>query len=149
MVAALIQTASVAAPKISSIVKENFGPKHWIFPKFCQNIQKFGKNYNFKILTKRKISESIVYVISQLIFSGGREIAGKEAKYCQVSQNFMQNFGKILWVQYFTKIAILQTAARLSWSVPYIMWVLHCCYNMLARSYSRCTPDLSELTIWS
>jgi len=54
-----------------------------IFPKFFHNIQKFGKNCNFKMLTKIKISESIVYVISQVIFLGGREIAlRKEAKYC-------------------------------------------------------------------
>jgi len=42
-----------------------------------------------------KISESIVYVISQLIFLGGREIAHKEAKYCRkFRQNFRQNFGE-------------------------------------------------------
>jgi len=42
---------------------------------FCKNIQKFDQNCDFKILTKIKISERIVYVISQIIFLGGREIA--------------------------------------------------------------------------
>jgi len=58
-------TSSVAARKISSIFQgkfcENCGPKGWIFPKFCHNIPNFGKNCSFKILTKKKISESIVY----------------------------------------------------------------------------------------
>jgi len=39
--------SSIAAPKISSIFqeefRESFGPKDWIFPKSCHNIQNFGK----------------------------------------------------------------------------------------------------------
>jgi len=75
---------SVAAPKISSIFlglfRQNFGFKDWIFSKFCHYIQNLGKNCNFKILTKMKVSESIVYAISPHIFWEGRELAPKEAE---------------------------------------------------------------------
>jgi len=74
---------SVASQKILSIFqgkfRENFGPKDRIFAKFWHNIQNFGKNCNFKLFTKMKISESVVYVISQIIF-GGREIAQEGGK---------------------------------------------------------------------
>jgi len=40
-----------------------------------QQYSTFRKNCNFKILTNMKLLESIVYIISKLIFLGGREIA--------------------------------------------------------------------------
>jgi len=40
------------------------------FQKQFHNILNFGENCNFKIWTKMKLLESIVYVISQLIFWG-------------------------------------------------------------------------------
>jgi len=67
---------SVPAPKVLWIFQgkfhENFGPKNLIFLKLCHNIPDFCKKNNFKvyfqILTKMKILESTVYVISQQIF---------------------------------------------------------------------------------
>jgi len=47
------------------------------FQNFATNFQNFDKNCNFKLFIKMKISESIVYVISQQKFVGGREIAQK------------------------------------------------------------------------
>jgi len=95
---------SVAALKILSIFqgkfRKSFGPEYSIFPKFCHNIQNFGKNCQFKILTKIKIPESTVYVISQLVFWGkGKEIAEERGNILpKVSPCFAerQNFGKIL-----------------------------------------------------
>jgi len=120
---------SVAALKISSIFegkfRENFGLKDWIFPKFCHNIHNFGKNCNFKILKKMKISKSKVYVISQLIFLGGREIR-KEAKYCRkFGQNFRQNFGKMFRVQNFTKTATLKMGNIIPPHLAYMFEVIN------------------------
>jgi len=82
-----LQNFSVAAPKISSIFQgkfpENFGPKDWIFQKFFHNIQNFGKCCNFKMLTKIKISESKVCVISQGNSSGRMRINCESSKFHQ------------------------------------------------------------------
>jgi len=76
--------------------RENIDPKNEMFPKFCHNIQNFSKNCNFKILTKMKILESIVYVISQLFFwgkeitRGGGEILPKVLP--KLKAKFWENF---------------------------------------------------------
>jgi len=77
----------------------DFSPKDCIFQKLCTIFQSFGKYLNLKLLAYMKILESIVglYVISQLVFIGGREIGQQrskilrkvKAKFCEskISQN--------------------------------------------------------------
>jgi len=60
---------------------------------FCHNIQNFGKNCNFKILTKMKISESIKYVISQLFFWEQWNSSGRRRN---TAESFAKTLGKIL-----------------------------------------------------
>jgi len=86
-----------AAPTILSTFQgkfcENFDTKDWIFPKFCHNIQNFGKNCNFQILTKIKIVYNIVYVISQLIFWGQGNCSGRRRN---IAERFAETLGKVL-----------------------------------------------------
>jgi len=70
--------------------RESFGPKDWIFPKFCDNIQNFGKNEN--------IGEHIIYNFSTNFFRGQGNSSEKR-------QNFAVSF------QNFTKTATLQVGA--------------------------------------
>jgi len=58
-----------------------------------------------------KISESIVYVISQLVFLGGCEIGQERCEILlEVSPKLRHNFGKNLRVQNFTQTSTLLTA---------------------------------------
>jgi len=86
---------------------ENFGPKVYIFPKFCHNIQNFDKTCHLKLLTKMKILESIVYVISLLIF-WGQGNSSRRSRY--FAESFAKTLGKF-WenfrVQNFAKTATL------------------------------------------
>jgi len=72
----LLSVISVAAPKDSSIfqakLRETFVPKDEYF-QISQPSLKFSKNCNFQILSKMKILESIVYVISQPIILWGHD----------------------------------------------------------------------------
>jgi len=60
---------------------------------FNHNIQNLDKNCNFTILTKIKIPEGIVYVISQLIFWGQGNSSGKTRN---IAENIAETLGKIL-----------------------------------------------------
>jgi len=109
------EKSSVAAPNISSMFqrkfRENFSPKHWIFSKFCHNFQNLSKNCNFKMLTKMKISESKVYVISQVIFEGQGNCSGWRrniALSAKIRLKFWQNFGIISWLQNYTETTTLE-----------------------------------------
>jgi len=65
------------------------------FQNFAKIFENFVKNYYFKILTKMKVLERIVYVISPP-GGGARESLREKAKYCRkFHQNFVQNFTKI------------------------------------------------------
>jgi len=88
------------APKILSIFqgkfRDNFGPKDLIFLKSFRNIQNLDENCYFKIVRKMEISESIVYVVFQLIFLGGREIAQERGEILPKVSPFAKTLGKIL-----------------------------------------------------
>jgi len=67
------------------------------FQNFATTLTISAKGFNFKIMTKMEISECIVYVISKLIFLGGREITQEGGKILtKVSLKVRHNFGNIL-----------------------------------------------------
>jgi len=83
------------------------------FRVFATVKKNYGIYCNFKILSKMKMLQSIVYLINQLIFFGGREIAqgGGESK-PKVSLKFSVNFGSSKFHQYRKTNNSISTALR-------------------------------------
>jgi len=57
------------------------------------NIQNFGKNRNFKIVTTMKISDGIVYVSSLQFFLGGQGNSSGNRR--NIAESFAKTLGKI------------------------------------------------------
>jgi len=66
----LLNVSSIFYTKVS----QKYWPERLKLLEKCNIFKILSKNCNFKILSKMKVMESIVYVISQLILFGDREI---------------------------------------------------------------------------
>jgi len=73
-------------------------PKIEFFRNFATIFKTIGKKFDISNFDKnKKLGEHIVYVISQLIFWGQRNNSERRQNIAKsFTQNFRQNFGKIL-----------------------------------------------------
>jgi len=99
--------------------REKYDPKDWIFPKFCQYIQKNSKIVISKFRQKRKNQKA--YVIPQLIFGGQGNSWGRRRTIAEI--NF-HNFWKILWVQNLAKTATLTVYLLVSTLCKFVKFCL-------------------------
>jgi len=132
--------------KFRQYFKESFAKISALKIESCHNIQNFGKNCNFKILSKMKILESIVYVISQLMFLGGREIAQEGGEiFPKVSPKLYAKF----WEDFVSLIHFLLSmmSRKINLYYYYYLYLLMMCLiRFSTTSCERSAPGRSAPT---